>query len=159
MVPDYKVDEVANMDAIPVVRNTPGRQNAEVIAHLFYYKPTSSVAATKIIALAKLPVGFTILGGVLLSNAWVATSTAHVGLAGADGNGYYDKAGTLADDNDLFASALGVATAGAYDFANTTALGYGTKLDKECYLCMTLNTAGMDGSADIAQGYVFGTID
>jgi hypothetical protein len=156
---EYRVDEVTNADASPVVRNSPGRINSNLKIFQFYWKPTVAIAATSDIALAKLPTGFTCLGGKLVSNAWVATSTASVGLMGVDGTGFYDKAGTISDNTSLFGNSLAVATAGVYDFGNTSSLNYGLKLDKECYLTMLLVAAGLDGSADIVQGYIMGTIN
>jgi hypothetical protein len=137
----------------------PNELGGRVRVAYFYYKPTAAVAADKVIRLTRLPAGARILGGEVKSNAFVATADLNVGLIGADGNGYTDKAGTVDDDNNLFAALLDVATAGAYEFGNTTALGYGTVIDKECDLIGELKTAGMDGSADILQGHVLYVVD
>lgn len=140
----------------------PSEHYGRLRVSYFYNLPTAAVAATKVMALTKIPKNARVIGGVLTSNAWVATSTADVGLIGADGSGIIDNPTTATADSATFftgGGTLAVATAGAYSFANTQANNFGYELQKDCFLIMKLNTAGMDGAADVVAGYVMYVVD
>lgn len=156
MTIDNKSDQVTNQETVPCSPIDPTQLSGRLRVAYFYGKPTAAVAATKVMALVRLPANVRILRGVLTSNAWVATSTCDVGLVPVDQNGYIDKAGTIAESATYLTGGgtLAVATAGKYEFGDTQANNTCVKLDKECYVVMKLNTAGMDGVADVVQGYV-----
>jgi hypothetical protein len=163
IVPDYNTDQATKVvnSGSAYAPLKPNELSGRVRIAYFYYKPTVAIAADKVVRLTRLPAGARIIGGEVKSNAFVATSTLNVGLIGADGNGFIDKAGTVADSssNNMFAALLAVATAGTYDFGKTIALNYGYTTDKEVDLIGEFKTAGMDGSADILQGHVLYVVD
>lgn len=161
MTIDNKSDQVTNQETVPPSPILPTDLGGRVRLAYFYSKPTAAIAATKVMALCILPAGARVIGGVLTSNAWVATSTADVGLVPVSQNGYIDKANSVAESATHFTGGgtLAVATAGAYSFANTQANNFGYKTEKEVYLVMKLNTAGIDGSADVVTGYVLYVVD
>jgi hypothetical protein len=147
--------EVTDENAVPNVPLKSNRRSGKVRMAYFRFFPTAAVAANVVIGLCKLFAGSRILGIKVLSNAFVATSTMDIGLSALDGTGIIDLAAT-SDSATFFTGAgtLAVATAGAYDAANTQVNNCLYELVKHCYLIAKLNTAGMDGVADILQGYV-----
>jgi hypothetical protein len=161
MTYNKKTDQVTNIDAVPVVPLGPTEHSGRVRIAYFYSLPTAALAATNIVALCRLPAGARIIDGKLTSNAWVATSTADVGLAATDGTGKLDKAAAVSESAAFLTGGgtLAVATAGTYSFANTQANNYGYKTEKEVDVVMRLNTAGIDGVADVIQGHVLYVVD
>lgn len=163
ITPTKNSTQITNILALPIVYNKPNEREGRVRIAYFEYTPTVAVAAAAIIALTKLPYKARIIQGIVTSNALVATSTADVGLAAVDATGLIDATvGATVADNATYLTAggtLAVATAGSYSFANTQANHYGYELQKECYLILTLNTAGMDGAGDSLQGHVLYVVD
>lgn len=162
IVADYDDEQVAKQVGVPFSQLKPSELHGRVRIAWFHWKPTVAIAATKVVRLAKLPKNARIITGVITSNAFVATSTLDVGLIGADASGIIDNPTDATADSAVFftgAAALAVATAGAYAFANNQANNEGYVLQKECYLIGKLNTAGMDGAADVLEGYVQYVVD
>jgi hypothetical protein len=161
IVATHKSDQETNITAALKVFLKPNEREGRVRISYFYTKPTAAVAATSIIALCRLPKGARIIGGVAKSNAFVATATADVGIISTNGDGVIDDAVPTADSATLLTAGgtLAVATAGDYPFANTIANNYGYVTQKDVTVILTLNTAGMDGSADILTGHVLYVVD
>jgi hypothetical protein len=65
------------------------------------------------------------------------SSTLDLGLRAQDGSGFLDVAGTVADDDDFFASAISVASAGYQTFQSQ--LGFYYKTEKPVYLTAKLS--------------------
>lgn len=162
IVADYDDDQVAAIVGVPYKPLKPSELHGRVRIAYWNYKPTAAIAATKVIRLAKLPKNARVIAGRITSNAFVATSTMDVGLAAVDGSGIIDNpTDATADSNTFFTGGgtLAVATAGAYNFADTQANNNGYVLQKENWLICRLNTAGMDGVADVLQGHVSYVVD
>lgn len=152
---DHKSTQVSNAEASPIVKDIPQAVEGKLrVKRISYAPPTGTdPVATDNVALAKMRKGQVLLGGVLNSNGAVATATLDVGISAVDGSDDIDDAGT-GDDDDFFASALAIATAGVFSFGNTLALKYGYKCLKDVYITGTLNTAGMTGGTHQLEGHV-----
>ena len=109
----------------------------------------SGIADGSNVFVAKLPKGARILIGKLKFEAMGGTAALDVGLAAADGSGFIDAAGTVADDDDLFGAAIDVSGAGEAVFADTIAQNYGYELEKECYLVLTAETDNWADDKDL----------
>jgi len=137
----------------------PDEQHGRVRMTRFTFTvPTGDTADGSNIAVAILPKGARILGGLIKGEALGNSSTVDIGLAGRDGNGYYDDPAVNADSDEFFLAAG--ATNGAFNltFAATIALGYGYLLTKECYLVITTETGAWDAGQDIV-GHVEYVVD
>ncbi len=122
-------------------------------------------------ALAILPKGARLLSGVLAASAPVADGDASisVGLAGRDGSGYVDSTagtvqsyaggtttGPLTDSVDCFKAAAAQSTT-KVEFCLTNALGYTYKLQKECWLTITISD--LPATTEVLNGYILYAID
>jgi len=111
---------------------------------------TGTLAEGDHFELVLIPKGARIRGGKILFEAMGTDMTADIGLKGADGSGYIDAAGTVADDPDFFTSTpLDVSAAGEDTFGDTLGDNYDYQLEKDCYLTVTTDdTGGADAWAD-----------
>ena len=133
----------------------------------------SQVSGTSF-AVAKLPRGARILGGIVSASATLANSaTLAVGLAGADGSGNIDDAlaggPTLKPDgtavtvgtpvSDAVANLKAAAAQGAAQvpFAITQALGYLYETAKEVWVTLTTGTGTV--ATEVVRGYVLYQVD
>jgi len=99
-----------------------------------------TLAEAQSLKLVLLIKGTRILRGRCWFEAMGTDQTADLGLFGADGTGYIDAAGSVADDPDFFTSAaIAVAAAGEADFAVLQEDNPGYILEKNCWLCVTLD--------------------
>jgi len=110
------------------------------------------------IALCKIPKGARVLEVFLAFEAMGGSSVLDLGLAGTDGSGFIDEADTVADDDDLFAAALSVVSAGEAVVADTIAQNYAYETDKEVYLVATVETDAWDADKDLT-GHVVYVVD
>lgn len=124
----------------------------------FNYVADGAQAADQVLGFTKLPVGARYLGGKVYSDGAVATADLDVGLIAADGSGFIDKAGTVADDIDLLGDAIDIATAGVYDLLDTEPAALGYLLEKECWVAGKLLTAGL-ADGDVLTGVIFYVTD
>ena len=106
----------------------------------------------------RLPKGARVLEIFMAWEAMGTTAACDVGLAGADGSGYIDADDSVADDDDLFAAAIDVSSAGENICADTIAQNYGYELGKECYLVLTAETANWAAEKDMI-GHVLFVVD
>ena len=81
-----------------------------------------------------------------------------VGLAGADGNGFIDAAGTIDDDDDLLGAAKAVATANRISFGELATEAPLTIVDKDCFLVLTAENANLAADKTIT-GFVEYVLD
>ena len=128
----------------------------------------SQVSGTSF-AVAILPKGARIIGGILSANGTLANSaTIAVGLAAKDGTGVIDDgtaispAGVAANGTaiaDLVACLKAAATLGATQvpFSITQALGFLYEVQKECYLTLTTGTGTV--AVEVIRGYVTYVVD
>lgn len=114
------------------------------VAYGTYETPASTgVADGSSIAMVRLPAGARIVRGVLHNDA-MGSGKLDVGVAGADGSGYYDAAGTLADDDDFFAVNLDTTSATVETTFLTLIASASYQFDKEVYIVATAETAALD---------------
>lgn len=137
----------------------PNERHGRVrIARFTFTVPAGDLADGSNVAACILPTGARILGGVIKGEALGNSSTVDIGLMGRDLNGYYDAAGSLADDDDAFLAAGSTNAAFNLTFADTIARNYGLELDKECYLVLTVESGDWDAGQDIV-GHVEYVVD
>ena len=96
------------------------------------------------IKLALIPKGARILGGYATFEAMGTNMVADLGLMGADGSGFIDAAGSVADDDDFFTTAqIDTSAAGESDFGVLQEDNYGYIAEKDLYLVLTtVDTVG-----------------
>lgn len=128
------------------------------VCYFNYTVPTGNEADDNHLFAAKLPEGARLLGGEICCDGAGTGAQVDVGLAGFDGSGYYDKAGTLADDDDLLGAAIDIAAAGRDEFNNTIATNFGLVLDKPCWLVLTVENAVWT-AAKIIRGSIEYVVD
>lgn len=126
------------------------------------------------VAVAIIPKGARIIGGVIAASATLANSaTLAVGIAGRDGSGYYDDAvaggpgyktdgtavttGTPVADTTAGLKAAAAQGAAQVGFALTQALGYGYETAKEVYLTLTTGTGAV--TTEVVTGHVMYVVD
>jgi len=98
----YYSDQLDNVVAKPPVMNPAYDDSGKVrIKYFTYTVPTGNLAAGSKIGLAIIPANCRIIGGELYWAAFGA-GTMDLGIAGADGNGYYEDDTPTADDVDFF---------------------------------------------------------
>ena len=110
---DYYSDQMTNRIATPPVMEEPYEDSGKVRVKRFTYTvPTGNIAAETEVALCAIPANCLIIGGACKFAALSAGGgTSDIGIAGADGSGYYT--GTTADDPDFFLDGIDTtATAG-----------------------------------------------
>lgn len=101
----------------------------------------ASQASGEDIAVFKLPVGATIVGGNIWASGTLDNSaTLAVGLMGADGSGYITADNTTTADSTTFLKAAAAQGTTLVPFAATKALGWNYTLEKDCYLTITTGT-------------------
>jgi len=120
------------------------------VVYFDYTVPTGGEADDNHVFACKLPAGARILGGEFVTDGLGTGAQVDVGLAGFDGSGYIDAAGTVADDDDLLGAALDVAAAGNDQFAKTIAQNYGYLTEKPVWVVLTVENAAWDAAAQIA---------
>lgn len=114
--PDYFSDqlETAITDNEKVdVSDVKGKIRHTMIS----FTAAAAVAADSVIGLALLPQKARIIGDSIRFSAFGAGRTLDLGIVGADGSGFIDAAGLVADDVDFFLDAVDVENAGADTFA------------------------------------------
>lgn len=134
----------------------------------------ASQASGTSFALAIIPRGARILGGVLAASATLAnTATLAVGLAARDGLGFVDDAlaggplykydgsaitvGTALSDSTVCLKAAAAQGATQVPFALTQALGYLYETAKDLYLTITTGTGTV--STEVVTGHVLYVVD
>jgi hypothetical protein len=134
----------------------------------------ASQASGTSFAVAKIPKGARILGGIISASATLANSaTLAVGLAGADGNGNLDDAvaggptlkpdgsavtvGTAVGDSTTCLKAAAAQGATQVPFAITQALGFLYETGKEVWLTLTTGTGTV--STEVVRGYIQYQVD
>jgi len=151
----YYSDQLTNVVAQPPVMNPPYEDGGKVrIKEFTYTVPAGGIAATSVIGLAIVPADCKIVGGQMKFAALSGTSgTVDVGIAGADGSGYYT--GTTADDDDFFLSAVDTTATAGDTFATTSANDGNSQYEttKEVVITLTVNTAALT-SGKVLTGLV-----
>jgi len=147
----YKSEQVTEQEAVAF---TPSDTNElagrERIAYGEYDTPASTGVVDGLsIAAARLPAGARVIGIDIFTEAMGTGAQVDMGIAGLDGSGFYDKDDTLADDDDLFAAAVAVATAGRKQGLAQLA-GVQLVTDKEVYITATAENANWDAEKTIA---------
>ncbi len=163
----YSDEITANLQPLyaPIKTNVQG---GRVRVADFTLTLASQVNGTSI-AVALLPKGARVIGGVLAASATLANSaTLAVGLAAKDGTGLIDDgtaispAGAAANGTpiaDLTACLKAAAVQGAAQvgYALTTALGYLYETQKEVYLTLTTGVGTV--STEVVRGHVLYVVD
>jgi len=137
----------------------PNEQGGRIrMARFSYTVPAGNEADGNNIALCIVPNGARVLRVFVTFGAMGAGAQLDLGIMGRDLNGFYDAAGTLADDDDLFGAGQDVSAAGELTLADTIAQGYGTELDKDCFLVATVENAAW-AAASALIGHVEYVVD
>lgn len=150
MAVEYYSDQITEQTA---AANTPSNTNESGgrvrYAYGAYETPAAGLADAKTIAMVLVPSGARITSVKVTSESMGAASEAvDIGVAGADGSGYYDAAGTLADDIDLISADLDVATENVKEEAIVTRAAVGLTFDKDIYVTGTVETDAWAGEKD-----------
>lgn len=130
---------------------TQGDQGGRV--HRASFKVTlASQGAGEDIRVATLPAGSIILGGEIWASGTLSNSAeVSVGLMGADGSGYVDRANSDADDVAELKAAAVLGTT-RLPIATSTALGFLKSVEKDNYVTLT-TSVGTVGT-EVIYGYV-----
>ena len=128
------------------------------IGRFSYTIPTGDEAIASNVALVRLPKGARIIEGKIKGEAMGNSSTVDIGLMGADGSGFINADGDVADDVDFFLDGGDVNAAFNLDFAATIALNYGYELEKNCILLATPVVGAWDAGQDLV-GHVKYVVD
>jgi len=121
-----------------------------------YGNVTADLAEDDVVGLIKIPRDCRVLPSLLAHTAFGTGVTAEIGVAAQDGSGFIDKAGTIADDDDFFATGVDVSAAGNELFADTVAGNLGYIFEKDVIITITLESANpaagtLVGVAEIAN--------
>ena len=112
----------------------------------------ASQAAGEDIRVATVPAGSQIVGGEIWASATLSNSAqVSVGLMGADGSGYVDRANSDADDVAELKAAAVLSTT-RLPIAYTSALGFLKSVEKDNYVTLT-TSVGTVGT-EVIYGYV-----
>lgn len=113
-----------------------------------FFQVTCAAQDALTYGLCKIPKGSRILGVRWQQSAtFGATATIAVGIAGADGTGYYT--GTTADSTGFFRVAATSTTTTMQEFGSTVALNYGYQTTKDVYITFTAAAAALPASGTI----------
>lgn len=114
----------------------------------------ASVLSGDTVVLGKIPAGYKVLRGVLNHTVGLGgTATISIGLAGADGSGFFT--GTTADNVSWFRAAAISNTADTdVVFAATNAQNHGYTLTKDCNLTATVAAANLVATTGTINGYL-----
>ena len=116
------------------------------------------IAQNDTVRFVTIPKGARLVGGFLKHGAFGASVTLDIGLKAADGSGYLDAAGTVADDPDALATnvLLGAAPGTKSVFAETPYLFYET--EKELEVTLLFEGANPADNVEIS-GYLEYVVD
>lgn len=123
----------------------------------YFSKLFATEAAGEDVALAILPKGARILGGVAGVDATTGSATLAYGLAARDASGFIDAAGTVSDGVALLKAAAAQTTTAQVALAATPALSYGYVTEKELYVTVTTAAAAMAGQT--LTGHILYVVD
>lgn len=123
----------------------------------FFTVTLASQAAGEDIAVAIIPKGARILGGLIVASATLSNSAqVSVGLMAKDASGYIDAAESVSDDVAALKAAAVLSTT-QVPFAITSALKYGYETEKELYLTLT-TSVGTVGT-EVIKGHLTYVVD
>jgi len=134
--------------------NTPSDTNEQGGRLRYAYGKYTTNASTGLadgttVAMVRIPAGARLVSLKVTSDSMGSSSEAcDVGVAGADGSGYYNKAETSLDDIDLISADLDMATANVREEAIVTEAAVGITFDKEVFVTATAETDAWGTSAD-----------
>lgn len=146
----------------------PNQRDGRVRVSTFKLTLASQTSATSF-AVATIPKGARILGGILVASATLANSaTLAVGIAAKDGTGLIDDGsaistanaaatGTALSDLTTALKAAAIQSTTQVPFAITQALGYHYETQKEVYLTLTTGVGTV--STEVVQGEVRYVLD
>lgn len=151
----YSTDLAANLAPLyaPIKPNIMhGRVRA-----VYFRKVFATEAAGEDVALAVIPKGARILGGVAGVSATTGSATLSYGLMAKDASGTLDVAAAVSDDVAALKAAAAQTTTAQVALAATPALYYGYETEKELYLTVTTAAAAMAGQT--LTGHLLYTVD
>lgn len=115
------------------------------------------IAQNDSVRFVTIPKGARLVGGLVKHGAFGSSVTLDIGLKAADGSGYLDAAGTVADDPDAIATNLDIAAAGTKTvFEETPYLFYET--EKELEVTFLFEGANPADNVEIS-GYIDYVVD
>jgi len=157
---DLKGIEYTLATAVGHTPIAPNQMGGRVrMAYFTYTTPaTTGVTDGQNIGMCVIPKGARVLGGKIIGEAMAGSAAVDIGLAGNDGSGYIDAAGSVEDDDDLFLAAGDVSSAFALTFADTIARNYGYETEKEVILVATAETDDWAAEKDV-YGHVEYVVD
>ncbi len=143
-MPNYKSDQVTNLDSIPVVYPHANELYGRVRRSYFSYTtPAGGLALNDTIELTKVPKNARLLGGLCVHGAMGGTGQVELG----DGT-----------TSDKYLLAASVVAAGQIDFGNLIASNFGELLAAALTLTATVAVAGWV-AAEQLDGYVDYMVD
>lgn len=140
----------------------PNELHGRVRIAYFQFQADRDIAAAAIaqndsVRLCQLPAGARLIDGWYKFGAFGGSVTLDLGLFAADGSGYLDVAGTVADDPDAIATNVSIATAGAAAlFEELAYRGYET--EKEVELRGLFEGANPADNVELS-GYILYVVD
>lgn len=149
--------QYANLIASIYTPNHATDSGGVVTRKYFSYTTTANDDSGGKTYLQKIPANCRLYGGYIQwADAGASAQTLDIGIEGADDSGFYNAAGTLADDDDFFttATAIAAATAGASAFGMLlTDAGAMYLTDKEVRVVAYWKTADPD-TGTLIEGYI-----
>lgn len=156
---DFLSAELTTVDSQSSDKLKPNELEGRVRqARFSFTTPAAGVAIGENVALTTLPAGARLVSAKFLHGAMGAAALADIGIFGADGTGFIDVAGTIADDPDRYAKDIDVAAAGEFVFADTVAQNYGDETAKEVHVVTTARIAAWDPAIAL-EGHVLYVVD
>jgi hypothetical protein len=149
---EYSSEQIAKVDAQGRDQLNPNEQLGAQRMSWFSFNTTDETTSGTLadgdnVKVALIPKGARILGGYAIWEAMGANMDADLGVMGADGSGFIDAAGTVADAVKHFTTlALDVALAGEQGFGILQEDNYGYVAEKDLYLVLTT----VDGTGSLA---------
>ena len=156
---DYDGVEIAQVRAVGHAPIKPNEMYGRMRSTRFTFNTGAGVTDGEAIVAAILPKGARVLRIFTAFEDMGGSAAVDVGLFGNDGSGYISADNsTTADDDDLFAAALDISSAGEATIADTIAQNYGYELEKECALVLTAESDDWAADKDII-GHVEYVVD
>lgn len=155
---EYSSVELTKVEAVGHALLKPNEMHGRLRMCRFTFDTGSgAVSDGENIKLCVLPKGARVLEIFIAFEAMGGSAAVDIGLAGKDGNGFIDdtKGSTVDDDDDLFAAAISVVSAGEAIVADTIAQNYGYETLKEVYLVATAETDDWAANKDFIGHVVY----
>jgi hypothetical protein len=128
--------------------------------HFFSFTVPAGFVAGTTVGLMKIPAGARILGGEVVDDGTgTSDQAADIGLASFDGDGFIDKANTVADAPAFLGSGLDISTGVNTAFADIFSDNYGYLTEKALWVTATDDEAAVWLAGSVILGSIEIAVD